>query len=810
MKVIVVGGVAGGATFATRLKRLKPKWDVKIYERDYYISYANCGIPYYIGGVTQRENLFVITPEEMKKKYDIDVFVRHEVIKILLDEKKVIVKNLENNEEFIDTYDYLLLSPGASSIKPKIPGIESKKIFTLRTVSDADNIIREIEQGKKEVTIIGGGFIGIEVSENLVKRGLKVNIVEALPQVLSFIDNDLISYVHDELESNGIKLFLGSAVKEFKEKDDKIETILENGEAVLSDFVVFSIGVRPEINLAKEAGIEIGETGGILVDKRMRTSNPNIYAIGDVVEVENFITKTKTRIALAGLAHKQARVAADNIAGLDSKYLGSVGTAIVKIFNLTCTSTGLNTLALEKLKINYKFECLSTFNHPGYYPDAYPIYIKVFYDVESGKLLGGQAVGYDGVDTIINSLATAIRFGAKITELKDIDYAYSPQYGHAKNPLNIIATMAEDDLTNLAPKVSIYEVDELVKNGAVLIDVREVEETIAHKMENSINIPLSELKKRLNELDKSKTYIICCTKGQRAYNALRTFLDSGFKAMYLSGGLSFYDSCFKKETKSVPKFKKEEKIKEVKDVIKIDAKGLSCPGPLMKLKEVLDKTPHDTLIEIEATDPGFYQDIQSYCDSKGLKLISLEKDKAVKAVIQKGEIKEAIQISTEEKKERPNSDSVSIILFSNDFDKVMASLIIGNGALSMGKNVSIFCTFWGLNILRKDYKIGVKKNFIEKMFGAMMPRGAREITLSKLNMLGMGTKLMRGIMKKYNVYPPEELLKMFIQSGGKVIACSMTMNLMGIKKEELIDGVYEGGVGTYLSFAEKSGINLFI
>lgn len=810
MKVIVVGGVAGGATFATRLRRLKSDWEIKIYERDYYISYANCGIPYYIGGLVSRERLFVVTPEEMKKKYNIDVFVRHEVIKILPDEKKVVIRNLENNEESVEDYDYLLLSPGASPIKPKIPGIESKKIFTLRTVSDADNIIKEIEQGKKEATVVGGGFIGIEVSENLVRRGLKVNIVEALPQVLSFIDNDLISYVHEELENNKVNLFLGSAVKEFKEEDDKIKTMLENGEVVLSDFVVFSIGVRPEINLAKDAGIEIGETGGILVDENMRTSNPNIYAIGDAVEVENFISKTKTRIALAGLAHKQARVAADNIANINSKYLGSVGTAIVKIFNITCASTGLNTLALEKLKIKYKFECLSTYNHAGYYPDAYPIYIKVFYDLESGKLFGGQVVGYDGVDTIINTLATAIRFNAKITELKDVDYAYSPQYGHAKNPLNIIATMAEDDLTYLAPKVTIYEVDELVKNGAVLVDVREVEETIAHKMENSINIPLSELKNRINELDKSKTYIICCSQGQRAYNALRTFLDSGFKAMYLSGGLSFYDSCFKNKIKKEPKIKMEEKVMEAKNVIKIDAKGLSCPGPLMKLKEVLDKTPNDALIEIEATDPGFYQDIQSYCDSKGLKLISLEKDKVVKAVIQKGEIKEATQKAIEEKRERPNSDSVSIILFSNDFDKVMASLIIGNGALSMGKNVSIFCTFWGLNILRKDYKVGVKKNFIEKMFGAMMPRGVREITLSKLNMLGMGTKLMRGIMKKYNVYPPEELLKMFIQSGGKVIACSMTMNLMGIKKEELIDGVEEGGVGTYLSFAEKSGINLFI
>lgn len=810
MKVIIVGGVAGGATCATRLRRLKSDAEIKIYERDYYISYANCGIPYYIGGLVPRERLFVTTPEEMKKKYNIDTLVRHEVIKIFPSQKKILVKNLESGEEFEDYYDYLVLSPGASPIKPKIPGIESEKIFTLRTVGDADNIIKEIESGKKEATVVGGGFIGIEVTENLVRRGVKVNLVEALPQVLSFLDKDLISYIHDELENNGVNLFLGSAVKEFKE-NEKIETILENGKSVKSDFVIFSIGVKPEVNLAKEAGLSIGETGGILVDENMRTSDPNIFAIGDAVEIVNFVSGTKTRIPLAGPTHKQARVAADNIVGLNSKYLGSIGTAIVKIFNITGASTGLNSVNLEKLGINYKFECLSTFNHAGYYPDAFPLYLKVFYDSKTGKILGGQAVGFDGVDTVINSLATAIRFNAKVTELKDIDFAYSPQYGHAKNPLNIIGTMAEDDLSGLAPKVSIFEVDELIKQGAVLLDIREREETLASKLENSINIPLSELKTRLNELDKDKFYIVCCTKGQRAYNALRVLLDNGFNAKYLAGGLSFYSSCFGEERKRSVK-KEVENKKEVSDVItseeiiKVDAKGLSCPGPLMKLKETLDKVKEGAVIEIEATDPGFYKDIESYTKSKNLSLLSLEKGKVIKTIIKK----EAPKLENQEIKETPKSDSLSIILFSNDFDKVMASLIIGNGALSIGKKVSIFCTFWGLNVLRKDYKVSVKKNFVEKMFGLMMPRGAKRLTLSKMNMLGIGTKMIKGIMKKYNVLPPDDLLKTFIQNGGKVIACSMTMNLMGIKREELIDGIEEGGVGTYLAFAENSGINLFI
>ncbi|MCX8095794.1 MAG: FAD-dependent oxidoreductase, partial [Caldisericia bacterium] len=775
MKVIIIGGVAGGATCATRIRRLKSDAEIKIFERDYFISYANCGIPYYIGGLVPRERLFVTTPEEMKKKYNIDAFVRHEVLKIYPKEKKVLVKNLETQEEFEETYDFLVLSPGASPLKPKIPGIESNKIFTLRTIGDADRIVKEIESSKKEATVVGGGFIGIEVTENLIRRGVSVNLVEALPQVLSFIDKDLISYIHDELEINGVKLFLGSGVKEFKETQDKIETILENGNSVLSDFVVFSIGVKPEVNLAKDGGLTIGETGGILVDEFMRTSDPNIFAIGDAVEIVNFISGTKTRIPLAGPTHKQARVAADNICGLSSKYLGSYGTAIVKVFNKTCASTGLNSQTLEKLGINYKFECLSTFNHAGYYPDAYPLYIKVFYEAYSGKILGGQAVGFDGVDTIINSLATAIRFNAKITDLKDIDFAYSPQYGHAKNPLNIIGTMAEDDLSGLAPKVTIFEIDDLVKKGAILLDIREKEETLAKKLENSINIPLTELKNRLSELDKNKLYIVCCGKGQRAYNAVRFLTDNGFNAKYLAGGLTFYSSCFggekEKASRKEGENKKEmEEIKKEEEVIKIDAKGLSCPGPLMKLKEALDKVKEGALIEIEATDPGFFNDIKAYSKSKGLSLLSLERGKIIKAVLKKEEEKEEIQ----EKRFTPKSDSVSIILFSNDFDKVMASLIIGNGALSMGKKVSIFCTFWGLNVLRKDYKVSVKKNFIEKMFGFMMPRGAKRLTLSKMNMLGIGTKMIKSIIKKYNVMPPEELLKTFIQNGGKVIAWSIT------------------------------------
>lgn len=807
MKVIIVGGVAGGATCATRLRRLKSDAEIKIYERDYYISYSNCAIPYYIGGLVPRDKLFLTDPVQMKKKYNIDVFVRHEVVKIMPNEKRILVRDLETGKEFEDSYDYLVLSPGASPLKPKIPGIESKKIFTLRTVGDADNIIKEIESGKKEVTVVGGGFVGIETTENLIRRGLRVNLVEALPQVLSFLDKDLISYIHDELESNGVKLYLGSAVKEFKEKEDRIEVILEKGDVISSDFVLFSIGVRPEVNLAKEAGIKIGETGGILVDENMRTSDPNIFAIGDAVEIVNFVSGEKTRIPLAGPTHKQARVAADNICGINSRYLGSMGTAIVKVFNIVGASTGLNTTLLEKSKIKYKFECLSTLNHAGYYPDAYPIYMKIFYESDSGKILGGQAVGFDGVDTIINSLATAIRFKAKITDLKDIDFAYSPQFGHAKNPINIVGTMAEDDLSGLAPKVSIFEVDDMVKKGAILLDIREKEEVILDKINNSINIPLSELRDRFNELDKNKLYIICCVVGQRAYNALRFLKDKGFNAKYLSGGLNFYSSCFNGEkTKNLKKEEKFENKEEIKkeEVLKIDAKGLSCPGPLMKIKEVLDKVDEKTIIEVESTDPGFYRDIQSYSESQGLILLSLQKDKIIKAVLKKG--KEEVKTEIE----RQKNDSVSIILFSNDFDKVMASLIIGNGALSMGKRVSLFCTFWGLNILRKDYKVNVKKNFIERMFGMMMPRGVKEITLSKMNMLGLGTKMIKRVMKKYNVLPPDELLKEFIKRGGKVIACSTTMNLMGIKREELIDGVEEGGVGTYLSFAEKSGINLFI
>ncbi len=546
MRVIIVGGVAGGAATATRLRRLSEECEIVMYERGEYISFANCGLPYYIGGVIKdREGIVVVTEEEMRKKYNIDVRTKHEVVSIDRESKKVKVKNLDTGEEFEDSYDFLVLSPGANPVKPPIPGIDSKKIFTLRTIPDADRIIAEIERGSREAVVVGGGFIGIEVAENLKERGLNVHIVEMLPQVLSFLDKEMAEFVHEELISKGVNLHLGSAVKEFKDKGDRIDVILENGKTVSGDFVVFAIGVRPEIKLAKDAGLSIGDFGGIKVNERMQTSDPYIYAVGDAIEIPHCVVDIKVRIALAEPATKEARVAADNICGIDSKYDCAMGTCVVKIFDLAAGATGLGSQLLKKLGIKYDSLYVWGYSHASYYPGAKPVYIKVLYSPEDKKILGAQVVGYDGVDKRVDVLATAMKFGANLVDVKDLNLSYAPPFGSSKDLVNYVGFVAENIFRGLSPSISPYEVDDYIKKGAIPLDVRNREELATGKIEGSINIPLPELRERLNELDKNKTYLTYCKAGLRGYIAQRILLGNGFKAVNVRGGYDLYKNSTK-------------------------------------------------------------------------------------------------------------------------------------------------------------------------------------------------------------------------------------------------------------------------
>ena len=820
MKVIIVGGVAGGASAAARLRRLDEKCEITIYERGEYISFANCGLPYHISGVIEdREALLVQTPENMTARFNLAVKTFHEVTSIDAKNKKVKVKNWASNNTFEDSYDYLVLSPGAAPIKPPIPGIELDNIFTLRTIPDMDKILNAVKAGAKSAVVVGGGFIGVEVAENLIEKKFSVSLVEMQDQALTFLDPDMAAFAHNEMKSHNIKLYLSDKVTEFKKSvDGKIAVCLDSGKILETDMVILAIGVMPEVKLAKDAGLKIGETGAIAVDKTMLTSDPSIYAIGDAVEVTHFITKTKIKIPLAGPANRQARIAVNNICGIKSEYKDTQGTSIVKVFDLACGATGANAQLLKKLNIAFKTATIHAGSHAGYYPYAYIVHLKIIYSEDTGKIFGAQVCGYDGVDKRIDVIASAIRHGATIHDLCDYELSYAPPYGSAKDPINMAGFTAANDTPDFAPLISIFDVKGYMKNGAYLVDVRDTDEVISGSIENSVNIPLNTLRSRLAEIPKDRVILIYCKIGLRGYIAQRILKQNGFNVFNISGGWESYNTYFNQGDFEhfIPGEKKADdtqtKLKphssEMPNVIKVNACGLQCPGPLMKLKEAVIKAKDNEIIEIEATDQGFHADVQAFAGAANLKILDLEKGKSIKARLLKQRA-ESVPATLRDGGAQ-KSNYATLVVFSDDFDKAMAAAIIANGALSMGKKVSLFFTFWGLNILRKNKNVPVKKNFIEKMFGMMMPRGTSQLGLSKMNMMGMGTKMIKGIMKQHNVEPLEKLLQSVKDNGGKLVACRMSMELMGIKKEEMIDGVEDGGVAAYLADAEKGNINLFI
>lgn len=820
MKVIIVGGVAGGASAAARLRRLDEKCEITMYERGEYISFANCGLPYHIGGsIEDREALLVQTPENMSARFNFAIKTFHEVISIDTKNKKVKVKNWKSNNIFEDSYDYLVLSPGAAPIKPPIPGIESDNIFTLRTIPDMDKIIAAMKAGAKSAVVVGGGFIGVEVAENLIEKGFSVSLVEMQDQALTFLDPDMAAFAHNEMKSHKLKLYLSDRVTEFKKSaNGKVAISLASGKILEADMAVLAIGVMPEVKLAKEAGLKIGETGAIAVDETMLTSDPSIYAVGDAVEVTHFVTKTKIKIPLAGPANRQARIAVNNICGIKSEYKDTQGTSIVKVFDLACGATGASVPLLKKFNIPFKTVTIHAGSHAGYYPYAYMVHLKLIYSPETGKILGAQACGYDGVDKRIDVIASAIRHGATIHDLSDYELSYAPPYGSAKDPVNMAGFVAVNNTPDFAPLISIFDIKEYMANGAYLIDVRNTDEVISGAIENSVNIPLHTLRSRLIEIPENKLILVYCRVGLRGYIAQRILKQNGFNVVNISGGWESYNTYYnqgdfqhfipgEKEADDT-QTKLQPHSDETASVLKVNACGLQCPGPLMKLKEAVAKAKDNEIIEIEATDQGFHADVQAFAGAANLKVLDLEKGKSIKARLLKcpaGSIPTGPHGGGSQK-----SDHATLVVFSDNFDKAMAATIIANGALAMGKKVSLFFTFWGLNILRKNKSVPVKKNFIEKIFGFMMPRGTSQLALSKMNMMGMGTKMIKGIMKQHNVEPLEKLLQSVKDNGGKLVACRMSMELMGIKKEEMIDGVEDGGVAAYLADAEKGNINLFI
>lgn len=807
-KVLIVGGVAGGASAAARLRRLDETAEIIMFEKDEYISFANCGLPYHIGeAIKEREKLIVQTPESMKNRFNIDVRNNSEVLEVDTKNKKVKVKSKDKGN-YEESYDYLILSPGARALRPPIEGIQSNKIMTLRNIPDMDKIKDKVDSEKiKNAVVIGGGFVGVEVGENLKERGIDVTLIEAAPHILAPFDTDMVVMAEKELNDNGVNLILGDGVKSFKDNESYVEIILGSGKSVRTELVVLAIGVAPETSFLKGAGIEFGPKGHIIVNDKMETNIEGVLAVGDAVEVVDFVNGQKTAVPLAGPANKQGRIAADNVCGLNSSFKGSQGTAVIKVFGLTAASTGNNERTLKRLNIPYKTVVVHPSSHASYYPGSSPLSLKLIFD-EKGKILGAQAVGYGGVEKRIDVIATAIRFKGSVYDLAELELSYAPPYSSAKDPVNMAGFAAENVLTGRAEVVTSTEFLESNKENSTVVDVRtELEFSNGH-INGAINIPVDDLRQRLNELDKSKEIIVYCQVGLRGYVAERILMQNGFKVKNVTGGyksisaLKFKPSCDHKEDN----YDKEAAVDTEKYTKVLDACGLCCPGPLMSVKEAIDNLKNGEVLKVNASDPGFYEDIKAWCKRTGNQLLSLDKDKAIiTAVIQK-----SMQGTVPQTQTAVVKDNKTMVVFSGDLDKAIASFIIANGAASMGKKVTMFFTFWGLNILRRPEKVSVQKGFMDKMFGMMMPRGSKRLKLSKMNMMGMGSKMIRKVMKDKNVTSLEDLIKAAMDSGIEIVACQMSMDVMGIRKEELIDGVKIGGVGYYLGEAEDSNVNLFI
>lgn len=834
-KTVIVGGVAGGATTAARLRRRDESMQIIMLERGEYISYANCGLPYYIGDVIKsRDALLLQTPQAMKDRFHIDVRVSSEVTRIIPEEKKVEVKNLKTGEVYEETYDDLVLATGSSPIRPSIPGIDSDNIFTLWSVSDTDRIKAYVTEKKpKRAAVIGGGFIGLEMAENLHAQEIEVSVIEMQDQVMAPFDLDMANLIHENMRMNQVNLILGDGVKEFCRTHETGATRIEfaSGAAVEADMVILSIGVRPNSELAKQSGAKLNQRGGVIVDEYLQTSLPNVYAVGDVIEVEHFITKDKTMIPLAGPANKQARILADNLAGGKKKYNGTLGTAVAKVFDLQAASTGLNEKQLKAMgKVkgeDYFTALINQKSHAGYYPGAAPLTLKLLFG-KNGTIFGAQIVGQDGADKRIDILAAVMRLNGTIYDLEELELAYAPPFSSAKDPVNMLGFVAENILRGLVKFIEWDELDALQaeegkEKDYVILDVTEDMEHMVFSIPGSCHIPLGKLRERIGELDKGKLIIPYCAIGVRSYNAARILSQNGFaKVAVLAGGTAFYKSMHSgagKQDGSINKSsntecdKENERRAEVceipdKELKVLDCCGLQCPGPIMKVHEAVLEMKENEVLKVSATDMGFAADIDSWCRRTGNTLVKTERQNKENIVyIKKGESSCTVK---EETKTLADPQGKTIIVFSGDLDKVLASFIIANGAASMGRPVTMFFTFWGLNALRKSSAPAVKKPFMDKMFGAMMPKGSRKLKLSKMNMAGMGTAMMKKVMKDKNVDSLETLMLHAKNSGIRLVACTMSMDIMGITKEELIEGVELAGVASYLGDAEESNVNLFI
>lgn len=815
MKHIIIGGVAGGATAAARIRRADEKAEIILLEKGKYISYANCGLPYYIGGIiSERDSLFLQTPESLKKRFNMDVRIESEVIEIN-SESKVVTIRKNDGSKYIESYDKLLLSPGSTAIRPPLDGIDMEGIFTLRDVNDTDRIKDYIAiHNVKKTIVIGAGFIGLEMAENLHQVGSEVAIVEMNNQVMSPIDFSMASLVHQHLLQKGVSLYLEQTVEHFSRTGEQINVHFKSGEIISADIVILSIGVRPNTILAQSAGLKIGETGGIWVNEFLETSQKDIYAVGDAIEYPHPLTGKPWLNYLANPANRQGRIVADNMVfGNKIKYEGAIGTSIAKVFDMTVASTGLAAKRLQQMKIPYQSSWTHSSSHAGYYPGALPLSIKLTFDPQNGKLYGAQCVGYDGIDKRIDQIALLIKNNGTIYDLLSVEHAYAPPFSSAKDPIAIAGYVGNNIISKDMPSITWREIQTNSTDGTITIDVRTKEEYQMSSITGSINIPLDEIRHRLSEIPKDKPVNVYCRVGYRGYLAAKILMANGYSNVRnLLGGYITYSAATSPILNSNHQVATQVKDKDIDQphthlkTIKVDACGLQCPGPVLKLKQTIDSIEFGERLEMVATDAGFARDAQAWCNSTGNKLITSVSDKGkYTVIIEKGEQSESCPMNTSSE-----DKGKTFIMFSDDLDKALATFVLANGAAAMGGKVTIFFTFWGLNVIKKTHKPQVKKDIFGKMFGMMLPSSSLKLKLSKMNMWGMGSRMMRNIMKRKGIDSLESLRSQAIAQGVEFIACQMSMDVMGVKYEELLDNVTVGGVATYMERADKANVNLFI
>jgi CoA-disulfide reductase len=824
LKVVIIGGVAGGASAAARLRRLNENAEIVLFEKGEYISYANCGLPYYIGNViTDKEKLLVQTPEGMKSRFNIDVRTASEVIKIDTAAKTVEVYDKNAEKVYTESYDKLVLSPGAEPIRPKIEGIDNKRIFTLRNIPDTFAIKNYVDENHpKSAVVVGAGFIGLEVAENLNARGVKVTIVELADHVIGPLDFEMAAIVHQHLKVKGVEFYLKDAVTAFEDNNNAISVKLSSGRILNTDMVLMGVGVKPDTKLAVGAGLKLGKTGGIFVNEFMQTSDENIYAVGDAVEIKDFVSGNEALIPLAGPANKQGRIAADNICGFAESFKGTQGTAIVKVFDITVGVTGNNERQLKRSGVEFEKSFTHPASHASYYPGAIPMSIKLIFAKADGKILGAQIIGYDGVDKRIDVIATAIRAGMTVFDLEELELSYAPPFSSAKDPVNLAGFTASNILKGDCKVFHWDEVASIDRSKSLLLDVRTPEEFALGTIDGAVNVTVDDFRQKLSEIPRNKNIYIFCQVGIRGYLACRILMQNGYPDVRnLSGGYKTYSLAIRKQSNediytedisSNERITRSEDLKQIhsekgSDVtkkIELDACGLQCPGPILKVYHAINSMNEGEILEVKATDPAFGEDIKTWCKTTGNRLLNTGFEKnAFTATIKK-------EIQTQQSGVQKMNHDKSMIVFSNDLDKAIASFIIANGAAAMGRKVTMFFTFWGLNILRDKSKKGVKKDLVSKMFGVMMPNGSKKLSLSKMNMVGIGPKMIRYLMNKKNITSLELLIEQAIENGVNLVACTMSMDIMGIKKEELMDGVNFGGVATFLGSAEESDMTLFI